>query len=545
MTIINLGKNIDINLEKLLETRLLIQANSGGGKSFLLRKLLEESNGKVQQIVLDLEGEFSTLREKYDYLLVSKEGDVPITIKSASLLPKKILETEVSTIIDLSELKQHERILFVKRFLDTLMNLPKKYWKPLLVVVDESHVFAPQNGKCESSASVIDLCTRGRKRGFCACLASQRLSKLNKDAVAECNNKLIGRTGLDVDMKRASDELGFSSKSDTLSLRTLKAGEFFAFGSAISDFVIKVKIGNVKTTHPQPGGRIIKEIVASPAKIKKLAESFADLDIEAESELHNIEDFKREIKTLKQKLTLSKNADIEKEKQKAYDRGIIVGKKLVSVKREVVYSRSDEMIEKIKKVIGVVATKKMPKMKVQDSEFVKKSQKSAIKTQNYTFSEESNELARCPKKIYTFLFQNPHRLFTKSQIGFVTGYSHKSGGFSNAISELNSKGLIRKEGTMVGVGDSNPDLTLSENIELSIDLWLNKLGKCASTIFKELLDNPDKEYSKEELGEVTGYSYTSGGFSNAISSLNSNELLVRKNGYLKLHSDIKEMQEKK
>jgi len=34
------GKPLEINLPILLRTRLLVQANSGGGKSYLLRKLL-------------------------------------------------------------------------------------------------------------------------------------------------------------------------------------------------------------------------------------------------------------------------------------------------------------------------------------------------------------------------------------------------------------------------------------------------------------------------------------------------------------------------
>lgn len=69
-------KNITIHLPKLISTRLLIQANSGGGKSWLIRRLLEQTYGKVQQIVIDLEGEFSTLRDKYDYLLVGKDGEI-------------------------------------------------------------------------------------------------------------------------------------------------------------------------------------------------------------------------------------------------------------------------------------------------------------------------------------------------------------------------------------------------------------------------------------------------------------------------------------
>jgi DNA helicase HerA-like ATPase len=42
---------------------------------------------------------------------------------------------------------------------------------------------------------VKGLATRGRKRGFCAVAATQRLSKLHEGRAAECNNKLIGRTG--------------------------------------------------------------------------------------------------------------------------------------------------------------------------------------------------------------------------------------------------------------------------------------------------------------------------------------------------------------
>ncbi|KKL76705.1 hypothetical protein LCGC14_2042260, partial [marine sediment metagenome] len=37
--------NVKIDLVKLISTRLLIQANSGGGKSWLIRRLLEQSHG--------------------------------------------------------------------------------------------------------------------------------------------------------------------------------------------------------------------------------------------------------------------------------------------------------------------------------------------------------------------------------------------------------------------------------------------------------------------------------------------------------------------
>ena len=46
------GKPAEFDIEELLATRLLVQGNSGSGKSHLLRRLLEGA-GMVQQVVID------------------------------------------------------------------------------------------------------------------------------------------------------------------------------------------------------------------------------------------------------------------------------------------------------------------------------------------------------------------------------------------------------------------------------------------------------------------------------------------------------------
>ncbi len=45
------GAKAMLDLEELLATRLLVQGNSGSGKSHLLRRLLEQSAPWVQQCV--------------------------------------------------------------------------------------------------------------------------------------------------------------------------------------------------------------------------------------------------------------------------------------------------------------------------------------------------------------------------------------------------------------------------------------------------------------------------------------------------------------
>ena len=308
MTTFHLAQDHAGDLNTLIDTRLLVQANSGGGKSWVLRRLLEQTHGRVQHLVIDPEGEFASLRERFDYILAARHGgDTAADPRAARLLAERLLELGVSAILDIYELKAHERIRFVRQFLEALVDAPKKLWHPALVVVDEAHIYCPQQGEAESAAAVIDLATRGRKRGYCAVLATQRLAKLHKDAAAELNNKLIGRTGLDVDVKRAADELGFG-KERWRDLRDLEAGHFFAFGPALSRSVVAMRIGPVQTTHPKAGARLAFTAPPATAKIKALLPKLADLPAEVEERQKTVEDLRRETAQLKRELTEARRA---------------------------------------------------------------------------------------------------------------------------------------------------------------------------------------------------------------------------------------------
>src|SRR3990167_5893163 len=191
----NLSPSLPIDLQRLVETRMLLTANSGAGKSWALRRLLEQTHGKIQQLVIDPEGEFYTLRERFDYVLAGRGGDCPAEPRSAALLARRLLELGESAILDLYELAPRDRVRFVRAFLEALINAPRALWHQVLVVIDEAHAFAPEkgHGEAESSEAVARLMAQGRKRGFAGVLATQRLSKLAKDVAAEANNVLIGR----------------------------------------------------------------------------------------------------------------------------------------------------------------------------------------------------------------------------------------------------------------------------------------------------------------------------------------------------------------
>lgn len=300
---ITLAAGCPIDLPRLLETRLLVQANSGGGKSWALRRLLEQTANKVQQIVIDPEGEFATLREKFDYIVcAAHDGDAVAHPRTAKLLARRLLETGVSAILDIYDLSAYDRRSFVRQFVDALVDAPKALWHPTLIVLDEAHVYAPEHGSAESSQAVIDLATRGRKRGFCLVTATQRLSKLHKDVAAEMNNKMIGRTGLDVDVKRAADELGMTKADATAALRNLDDGEWFVYGPALSKSVEKIKVGPVVTTHPKAGQRLLVAPPEPSAKVRAALAELADLPQQAADEARTLEDFKRQLAETTRKL---------------------------------------------------------------------------------------------------------------------------------------------------------------------------------------------------------------------------------------------------
>src|SRR6266852_187304 len=301
------GEKLELDLPKLVDTRLLIQANSGGGKSWLLRLIAERAG--IQTIVLDNEGEFASLREAVDVLLVGAGGELPANPRHAALLARRLLEYKVSAVVDLYELKLAERRCFVKLFLESLIHLPRDLWRPTLVILDEAHIYCPErgSGEAESTEAVISLMSQGRKRGYAGVIATQRLSKLHKDAAAEANNVIIGRTWLDADQMRAGDALGLS-KADRLKLRDVGQGEFYAFGPAFSrPGVVRFRSDRVRTTHPRPGERHLLTAPAPSKAIRGVLSKFADLPHEVDAEIRGLDEARRRIAELERQISKLKS----------------------------------------------------------------------------------------------------------------------------------------------------------------------------------------------------------------------------------------------
>ncbi len=244
------GQSVPIDLAELLATRLLVQGNSGSGKSHLLRRLLERSAGQVQQIIIDPEGDFVTLGDAYGHIAISA---MEYSIAEVAKFGARIREHRTSVVLDLEGLEMEGQMRCAAAFLSALFDAPREHWYPALVVVDEAQVFAPSMGaevteevRRASLGAMTNLMCRGRKRGLAGIIATQRLAKLAKNVAAEASNYLMGRTFLDIDMARAADLLGMERRQAE-QIRDLARGTFLALGPAVSRRPVAIRIGPVET----------------------------------------------------------------------------------------------------------------------------------------------------------------------------------------------------------------------------------------------------------------------------------------------------------
>jgi hypothetical protein len=240
-----------LDLEELLATRLLVQGNSGSGKSHLLRRLLEQSASWVQQAIIDPEGDFVTLAERFGHLVIDAEDH---TERSLQVAGERARIHRVSTVLNLEGLDAENQMRRAAAFLGGLFEAARDHWYPMLVVVDEAQLFAPavageisDEARKLSLGAMTNLMCRGRKRGLAGVIATQRLAKLAKNVAAEASNFLMGRTFLDIDMARAADLLGMERRQAD-AFRDLERGQFMALGPALSRRPLGLRIGPTDTS---------------------------------------------------------------------------------------------------------------------------------------------------------------------------------------------------------------------------------------------------------------------------------------------------------
>jgi hypothetical protein len=541
---ISVGKgpkgDVALDLDILLKTRLLVQANSGGGKSWLLRRLAEQMFGKVPIIIVDPEGEFATLREKFGYVLVGKGGETPADARSASLVAHKLLELRASAVCDIYELKPQVRHHWVRLFLEALVDAPKSLWRPTVVIVDESHVFCPEKGQGESEAygAMSDLVTRGRKRGFCPVFATQRLAKLSKNVSAEMLNRLVGQTFEEIDLERAADLLSVARSDRQTFFKEMKVtepGHFWAFGRALAKDRVLMKVGNVLTTHPEPGSAAYSaEPPPAPEKVKALLPKLQDLPKEAEQRARSEADLRAEIRSLKSQLMARPKEPSPIRKPKTVEVPVI---SVAQIRR--IEAMGERMTAMISKLVGGVreamkggparsfsvvklSTDAPPPMTIQNP-------RSFVPKMGGNSPDENGGITPAQHRILSALadFEAIGRPeVPRTWVAARAGASHKSSGYSNNLGALRGRGIIEycpnsvlrltPDGRATAPAVPSPATT-----EEMIESCLKIVSPAQGRILKALYEAYPSVLDRETVAATADTSPTSSGYSNNLGALRS------------------------
>jgi hypothetical protein len=563
----NLAPNCPIDLDKLLSTRALIVANSGGGKSYALRRLIEQTAVDVQQFVIDTEGEFASLREKFDYVYAAAAGgDVLASPKTAAVLARKLLELKTSAILDIYDLSPVDRQTFVKNFCDALVTAPRELHHPVLVVLDEAHLYVPQNGSAIAQDAVTNVATRGRKRGLCLVLATQRLSKLHKDTAAEMINKLIGRTTLDVDRKRAAEEMGITSKEAVTTLRNLQPGEFFAFGPAFTEEVTKIKVAKVATAHANTS-KLQREAPKPSANVVKVLAKLGDLPKEAQREAETIAELRAEIAQLKRDARKPEAPD-KAALQEAFDSGFLGGQVEAEKQFKLVYAQFETAIRKClisadqirdatrtmpafpTAVIASPSEKKVAEMRVgmakrrRGIDYAAEAQKvtggvvgdgpivAQLMANDHALEANAFPLKAGARKMLRELAARHPQGYTRRQLGALVRIKASGSTFSNYMSDLRRGSLIEeREGQIFA---SSQGLELAGPVdapttpEAVVEQWKQRLKAGARKMLDAIVAAGAEGMHRANLADIVNIDANGSTFSNYMSDIRTTGLIVEK-----------------
>lgn len=261
------GKNFWVKAQELVTGRTAVIAQTGAGKSWTIGVVCEQlCKSNIGFCIIDTEGEYFSLKEKFQLLWAGKDSSCDVDIEKVDLkeLVSTVLKENVPMIFDVSDVIDEKAA--VAAVCGALYDAESRLRVPYLLIIEESDKFAPQRDRVIKE--IVEISRRGRKRGLGLLLVTQRPALLNKNVLSQCGNQLIGKLTTEADL--AAVNLFFASRMELEELPKLKPGEFFVLGNIVKRKA-RVRVIGRETTHkgftpqllPKPVGKVseIKERV--------------------------------------------------------------------------------------------------------------------------------------------------------------------------------------------------------------------------------------------------------------------------------------------
>ncbi len=197
--------------QEIVTGRGFITGKSGAGKSNTVTVVLEELfELGLPALVVDTDGEYWPLRERYDVLHVGGDADADTIVdeSDADRLAELAIGDGVPIILDVSAFDADATAAIVEEAVGALFARAKRERRPYLLVVEEIHEYLPQRGSDDLSELLTAVAKRGRKYGLGLVGASQRPASVDKDFITQANWMVWHRLTYETDTGKAAQNLG-------------------------------------------------------------------------------------------------------------------------------------------------------------------------------------------------------------------------------------------------------------------------------------------------------------------------------------------------
>ena len=274
--------------DHLISQPLAVIGIRNQGKSYFVGKICEElCEAKQPFIVIDPEGEYFTLREKYPVIVATVgksvgrprgfKVDLSINSETASVLARRIVEKGYSLILDLRNATMAESYETLGAFLEALYSAEAEFNRPIVLIMEEAHVLVPEVGRVrlpslkKAQDRVVywtyEIAARGRHRGLGYICVARRAAEVSKAVLSQAPNRVIFKLVDPADLAWLRDS-GFSREEIGM-VKTLPQGKAVVIG--LSDKHLLIKSKTRKCSH---GGRTP---IAEAVETAELEEAVADL----------------------------------------------------------------------------------------------------------------------------------------------------------------------------------------------------------------------------------------------------------------------------
>lgn len=507
--------------------RVGFYATSGQGKSLNAAILAEQwlDQGGVVVIFEPL-AEWHTLKQAYPIQVIGgpHAQDLPLVESQPKLYARAVIEQGISMVFYTRDIEDEEELVkFVRTFIHEIMTLEEIHHRPLLLIIEETHEYAPRNTKGHIAPPWVyarmikilkDCFTQGRKLNITPVALTQRPQEIDFTIRQLINYAWFGGFSeqdanyIDKEILAGYRKEGYDIKKSDLT--NVPTGRWAVIGEGMFDWV-DVPKSMRKTPHgaDTPKLEYIQPIdIDTQEAITNLGEKLSEMLEKAQEEGSELEKVKRQLRDA--------NSKIEKMQQQTQ-----TAQDLKDLLKRALSEDSSGDVDK--KVIAKLEEQHKQQLTELNEEL------QSIKNNWSSPAEMADlmeDLAKLEGQVETFsLIQEAFTPIVESIVEKLTPQTVLDEEMISKIvdKKINSLSVSKKQ----KIVDSDTGIPW-------VDIWMPKLRPNEAKILRYIATRHPLELSKRDISMGTGISFTSSGLGSGLSKLKKWRLIDQTNGHYKL-----------